>query len=275
MTPPASRVRTRFFRIIRSRPAQTAGLLAVISALSLTALHPLMFGALPASPDGPLHLYRLVALDHAVRHGLLWPRYLPGMLYGYGVPLFNYYSPLYLYPSELFRLAGLSFVNSLLAGLALYMLLGALGAYLLGRAWNGPVAGIGVAGAYLYAPYLLYEALRRGVLAQYAALAILPWVLWAFWRTARQGRRRDLLLAVICYSLLILMHNITGAVRYGLAGGLLPLFVVDQPRSAACLPAAGCCVDPAAGTDCFFLVARPGRDKLCPYRACNALCAGA
>jgi len=215
MTPPARRVRTRFFRIVRSKPAQTAGLLAVISALSLTALHPLMFGALPASPDGPLHLYRLVALDHAVRHGLLWPRYLPGMLYGYGVPLFNYYSPLYLYPSELFHLTGLSFVNSLLAGLALYMLLGALGAYLLGRAWNGPVAGIAVAGAYLYAPYLLYEALRRGVLAQYAALAILPWVLWAFWRTARQGRRRDLLLAVICYSLLVLMHNITAL--YGTA----------------------------------------------------------
>jgi hypothetical protein len=174
-----------------------------------------MFGALPASPDGPLHLYRLVALDHAVRHGNLWPRYLPGMLYGYGVPLFNYYSPLYLYPSELLHLVGLSFVNALLASLALYMIVGALGAYLLGRAWNGPVAGIMVAGAYIYAPYLLYEALRRGVLAQYAALAILPWVLWAFWRLAKHGQRRDLVLAVACYSLLILMHNITAL--YGTA----------------------------------------------------------
>src|SRR5688572_5584486 len=167
------------------------------------------YGLMPATPDGLLHLYRLVALDHAIQHGAVWPRFVPGFLFGYGAPVFNYYAPLSLYIPEALHLAGLSFVDALLIGMMVYVVLSAIGAYFLGRVWGGPVAGMMASVAYTCAPYLLYDWPRRGAVAEFAALAILPWVLWAFWRLAAHGQRRDLVLAVITLSALILTHNIT------------------------------------------------------------------
>jgi glutamine cyclotransferase len=78
----------------------------------------------------------------------------------------------------------------------------------LGRAWGGSLAGFATAVAYTYAPYTLYDSVRRGTVSEFAALATLPYVLWAFWRVASFGRVRDLLLAVVCFALFIPMHNV-------------------------------------------------------------------
>ncbi len=200
----------RSFWLRLTRPAVGRALVVLIAALclTLTAVHPTLFRSLPVSSEGPLHLYRLVAFDHAIRHGDWWPRYLPGLLYGYGSPLFNYTSPLPFYLFEGLHLLGLRFVDALLTGLIVCVFLGTLGAYQLGSVWGEPAAGLGTAAAYTYAPYLLYESLRHGDLAQYAALALLPWVLWAFFRLSRRGRRLDFVWAVVLYSLFVLTHNV-------------------------------------------------------------------
>src|SRR5574341_214812 len=83
--------------------SQVAAWLAVI-ALALPFAWPFMRGPFPDSGDGLLNLYRVVALDYAVRHGDLWPRFLAAMHFGYGAPNFNYYSPLSLYAIELIHL---------------------------------------------------------------------------------------------------------------------------------------------------------------------------
>lgn len=192
----------------RSTLLAVAGLLMVI-CLTLTAQHPLMFGSLTRTDDALQHLYRLVALDSSIRHGDLWPRYAPTLVYGYGIPLFNFYSPLSLYPLEILHLLGLRFLNALLVGLMLYTVLGALGAYQLGKRWSGTLGGIGAAVAYTYAPYSIVNLYQRGAIGEVAGLALLPWVLWAFDRLAEHERRCDFALAVFCCSLLILTHNIT------------------------------------------------------------------
>ena len=190
------------------------GLALVI--LALTAIHPLMFGSLPRTDDALQHLHRLIALDYSIRYGDLWPRYSPTLLYGYGEPIFNYYSPLSLYPFELLHLLGLSFVSALIAGWIGYLLLELAGAYLLGRSWGGPLAGIGAAAAYTYAPYIIYNLLGRGAVGEIAALALLPWVLWAYRRLALHGRRSDFLLALALTALMILTHNISALQTVGL-----------------------------------------------------------
>lgn len=196
-------------RLIQSSTGRALAVVVSLSAVMLSAIHPLMYGLMPATPDGLLHLYRLVALDHAIRHGDLWPRYVPGFLFGYGAPVFNYYAPLSLYVPEILHLLGWRFLDALLIAMILYGLIGIAGAYLLGKVWGGPITGISTAVAYAYAPYILYDWPRRGAVAEFAALAILPWLLWAFWRLAMVGQRRDLLLAVASFSALILTHNIT------------------------------------------------------------------
>lgn len=181
----------------------------MVICLTLVAQHPLMFGSLTRTDDALQHLYRLLALDSSIRHGDLWPRYVPTLVYGYGLPLFNFYSPVSLYPLEVFHLLGMPFLNALLVGMILYTLAGALGAYLLGKGWGGTLGGIGAAVAYTYAPYSLFNLYQRGAIGEVAGLALLPWVLWAFDRLAAYGRRRDFALAALSCSLLILVHNIT------------------------------------------------------------------
>ena len=41
-----------------------------------------------------------------MRNGLIWPRFLPALHYGYGSPIFNYCGPISLYPA--FALSGLA-----------------------------------------------------------------------------------------------------------------------------------------------------------------------
>ncbi len=205
-----------FSRVIADRWWLRLPMLALtIGALLLVALHPLMFGTLPDSPDGLLHLYRLVALDHAISEGNFWPRYAPGLAFGYGLPIFNYYAPLYLYPFELLHLAGLDFVDALLAGMGFLVVVGAVGAYQMGRMWShnnpgtGLIAGLTATVAYAYAPYTFYNMPRRWAVAEFAALAVLPWVTWAFWRLAERGTRLRFFVAVLLYALFIPLHNIT------------------------------------------------------------------
>jgi hypothetical protein len=203
---------TRFARV---------GLLLATIALSLPFVRPFLTNGFPDSGDGLLNLYRVVALDYSLRFGDLWPRFLPAMHFGFGAPNFNYYSPLALYLLEGLHLAGLDFSAAFLAGLVIYGVAAALGAYYLGAAWGGPIAGLGCAVAYLYAPFYFSSFDRP---AQFAALALAPWIFWAFWSLATRRRRIDFLLAALLFGALLLTHNIT-ALYFGPLIGLYILFL--------------------------------------------------
>ncbi|MCU0513185.1 MAG: 6-pyruvoyl-tetrahydropterin synthase-related protein, partial [Anaerolineae bacterium] len=205
--------------------------------LSLTAAQPFFSGALPLSADGRLHLYRLVSYDHT---GVLFPRYAPGMAYGYGAPLFNYYPPLSLLPMQLLHGAGLSYVAAFLAAMVLYTFMAAGSMFLLGQAWGGArgtAAGFIAAAAYVYAPYLLFNSIWRGAVAEYAALALLPGVLWALHRWLLNGSRANLVLVTLCFAALVLTHHITSLYGAGLLllYGLLIGALHGQGRRAALL----------------------------------------
>src|SRR3712207_5820218 len=86
--------------------------IGLVSALSAQPL----FGCLPQGHDSLIHLYRLVELDHLLRQGLFFPRWMPDLVYGYGYPLFNFYAPLSAYLSEaIYLIPGLGFQHSLAA----------------------------------------------------------------------------------------------------------------------------------------------------------------
>jgi hypothetical protein len=201
-----------------------------VIALTLPFIRPFTLGAFPDSGDGLLNLYRVVGLDFAVRHGDLWPRFLTAMNYGFGAPNFNYYGLLSLYPPELFHLAfGLSLPDAYLAGIITYAAFAATGAYLLGKTWAGPVAGLTTAVAYVYAPPLFHTFDRP---AQFLAVALFPWILWAFRSLATHHRRRDSALATLLFSALLLTHNVS-ALYIAPMIGLYVLFLAwlsDEPR---------------------------------------------
>ena len=181
-----------------------------IACICLLAAQPFMLDRMPRTDDGLLQMYRSVALDHSLRvDHPLWPRYSSGLVYGYGAPLFNYFPPLSYFPASWLHGVGFSFVGSWLLSMVIYTLLAALGMFLLARLWTrSDLGGWMAALAYVNAPFFLFDSLTRGSSSELAALAALPFVMLGFTRLAKHGRRRDLVLAVATFALLIPLHTL-------------------------------------------------------------------
>ncbi len=187
----------------------TVGAAALVG---LAAAQPLFVGRLPWAADTLIHLYRLVELDHLLRHGYFFSRWAPDLAYGYGFPLFNFYAPLSYYFAEIFRLVGMDFAPALLATFAAFILVAGLGMYAWAADAFGQRAGLVAAAAYVTAPYLLYNVYHRGALAEVLAMALMPAILWAMTRLAQSGARKYFALTALLYAALFLGHNITALV---------------------------------------------------------------
>ncbi|MCC7362418.1 MAG: hypothetical protein IT317_23260 [Anaerolineales bacterium] len=177
-------------------------------------------GDLPAGADTAIHLFRAVQLDWAVRHGYLYPRWSPDLVFGFGYPLFLVHGPLAQYVIVAFHALGLSFLAATLAAFALADGLGALGAWALARRLGrSELAGVAASAAYAFAPYVL-GSLYRGSPAEALALGLLPWVLLAFLRLLAQPSAGRLALAEALYALLPLLHTpstVLGSLALGAA----------------------------------------------------------
>jgi len=154
--------------------------LALVIVLALLAAHPFLTRpGLPRETDAELHVFRAAELGYALQGGAGYVRWAPDFWYGYGYPIFNYYSPLTYYLANAFALVpGIDIVGGTKAVFVLGILLAALGAFLLGRDLFGSHAGLVVAVAYAFAPYILFiDPHIRGDLPEFFALALFPWLL--------------------------------------------------------------------------------------------------
>ncbi len=194
---------------------------------SLPALSSLLTAAPTRSADGLLHLYRLVQLDALWQQGILFSRWLPDVAYGYGLPLLNYYAPLAYYLAAPLHTLGIPFTLTLNLALAAALLCGASGMFFFTCALvrnlseqandkNGhtenfaALAGITAALAFLYAPYVLFNALQRANLAEQWALAFAPFALWRVLELIRKPNAGNWALAVLFFAAVLLSHNVTG-----------------------------------------------------------------
>lgn len=197
-------------------------------ALATLVIFPLFWRGLPCSDDTLPHFFRAVQLDVNLRQGAPFLQWGPDLLRGYGYPIFAFYAPLTYWLLEALHLLGADFGPALQIAFAGSLWLAGWGAYVLARRTLAP-AGAFVAGlAYLFAPYVLYDAIPRGALPELLALALLPWALAAIDR-AQIERVRTVLVAALVLALLILTHNVVSI--FGLALALL-LAVAGLPRPA-------------------------------------------
>ncbi|MHB9032626.1 MAG: 6-pyruvoyl-tetrahydropterin synthase-related protein [Anaerolineae bacterium] len=210
-----------------------AGLLVCV-LLGLAAVHPLLIaGRLPAGHDTVFHLERLIEFTAQWRQGVLFPRWAPDLLNGYGYPVFNYYAPLSYWLPAALSLAGLPYVNGLIVGLAGAFILAAAAMYLWSRDTLGEGPALAAAAAYVFSPYLLFNLMTRTVLPELTALALLPLVLYGLRRSAVTGLRRYELLTAGATAALILAHNVTAALFAPLAGAYaLLLMILQRPACA-------------------------------------------
>jgi hypothetical protein len=222
--------------VTRPRPSRpvVGALLTGLALLLLcgVAVAPLLRDVGPCTHDGGLHYHRVVAMRHALGQGLAFTRWLPDLAFGYGYPFFSYRASLsYALALGLF-LTGLTLPWALNLVYVLSILGCGVGAYLLARDLFGPAAGFVAAAAYAYAPYQFLDALLRGNAPESVALALMPFVLWAFRRLALDGGRRWFAAAVGLLVALYMTHNISSLLFTPVLWGAMALTVLVYRRRA-------------------------------------------
>jgi hypothetical protein len=193
--------------------------LLVALAIATLAVWPLITRpSLPTMTDAEMHVYRAAEIAESIRQGVLYPRWAPDFYFGYGYPVFNFYSPLSYHLAAYYGLltgfgpvAGTKFV------LVLSAYLGTVGMYLFGRDRWGAMAGIVSAAAFVFTPYVLYiDPQARGDTPQAFATSLAPLMFWTFDRLRRTGSPRHLAVSGVSLAALILSHPLMALVVYTL-----------------------------------------------------------
>ena len=160
--------------------------------------------------DMLIGVYRLFELDQSWGEGIFFPRIAMGLNFGYGGPLFEYYSPLASYIALAFHWVGFGWIGATKAGFTLALLLAGIGAYVYARWLFADRRAALVAGfAYLLAPYLLVSIYQRGASAELLALGLVPWLFWTTHHMLCSKDRVWLVSSASLIALLVLAHNIT------------------------------------------------------------------
>ena len=210
-------------------------LLAVFSGLvlfELTAVWPV------ETHDGITHIRRIEALTGALREGVIYPRWFPDHMFGYGTPVLNYYSPGFYYPPALLHAVGFDSILSIRIALSLGFGISAWWMYRLSRlfvtVWPAMVGVI----CFQFFPYRIYDFFIRGAFPEFSAFIWLPLIAFCTLQTARLDRKASdgpqisLRLAVtgLAWAGLIITHNLTALMGVLLLGAVLLLFIVYRHK---------------------------------------------
>lgn len=155
---------------------------------------------------------RVLGIDQCLRDGQFPCRWVPDLGYGYGYPLFIYYSPLAYYFMEVFYLIGFSFLGAIKIEFILTIVFSGLAMFLLGKSLWGNFGGLISAVFYVYAPYRATDVYSRGAVGEFTALVFLPLIFWAILELVRQGKTKYMIFLGLSFGGLLLTHNITSLI---------------------------------------------------------------
>lgn len=168
-----------------------------LALLAVALMMPVALGPVRLNDSHWINYVWVDQFTAQIRHGNLWPRWLPQSHGGLGAPDFYFYGPVAFWLAAPFGLIGLSPWWSLVGAATLGLWFSGLtmGRFLDGRARR---PGLGAA-FYMALPYHLLDFGMRGALAEFVAYAALPLIALGI------AQRRIWLIAA-SYALLVLTH---------------------------------------------------------------------
>lgn len=152
------------------------------------------------------HIARLYLLDQSIKQGVFYPRWVGGLGFNFGYPLFNFYPPFIYYVAELFHLVGFNLLWSLKMMIFVGSILSSMGMYLLGKRYFDKRVGLLAATLHTFFFYRLVTIFVRGAWAEFFAMSILPLVFLGFDSLYKSKRLEIPVLFSISFGLLILTH---------------------------------------------------------------------
>jgi len=152
------------------------------------------------------HIARLYLLDQAIRQGSLYPRWVDGLGFNFGYPLFNFYPPLIYYVAEFFHLIGFNLLWSLKLMIITGSFSSSIGMYLLGKRFFDKKTGLLAATFFTFFFYRAITIYIRGAWAEFFAMSILPFVFLGLDNVYRNNSSKRSFLFSISLGLLIIAH---------------------------------------------------------------------
>lgn len=184
----------------------TTSKLLVLALILIAGFRLIRQGYFPMHDD--LHIIRLDQMEKCFQDGQIPCRWTPDMGFGYGLPLFNYYSPFVYYFGMIFRFLGLNFVLVTKLLFLTALALSGFGMYLLGKEFYGRQGGLLASALFVLGPYRAVQVYVRGALAECWAVSLLPLVFLFVYKYIKTEKSKYFLLSVLSIFLFLISHNI-------------------------------------------------------------------
>jgi uncharacterized membrane protein len=144
----------------------------------------------------------------AIKAGQFPPRWAPDSHFGFGSPFLTFNYPLPYYLGFVINSFGFGLVHTFKILMALSVLVGALGTFLLGSALATPLIGLLASVIYTYLPYHAVDVFVRGALGESYSIAIFPFVLLALHYLIKNPTPIKKIYLGVVMSLFLLSHQI-------------------------------------------------------------------
>lgn len=155
------------------------------------------------------HPFRQYEFGLCAAEGSFPCRWAPDAGRGYGEPVFNFYGQLPYWLGQIFRLGGLSILDSVKGTFILSLVGSGLGMYFLARRFWGTGGAVLVAGLYMWAPYRAVDVWVRGALGEALAFVLFPLIFLQTEKWLTENKPRALFGLALLLAALVITHNLS------------------------------------------------------------------
>jgi len=154
------------------------------------------------------HIARLYLFDQALKAGQFPVRWVNGLGFNFGYPLFVFYPPLAYIVGEIYHLIGFGFTDSVKLVFFSSILFSGIAMYILVRELWGKFPALISALFYLLVPYRALDVYVRGALAESFSFVWLPLIFWSYNKLFYTRKVIYVYLSGIFLALLMITHNL-------------------------------------------------------------------
>jgi hypothetical protein len=178
----------------------------ILGLVSLFVLVPLLVFGIPGSRDLTHHSHLALAFFDSISAGKIIPGWLADANNGYGDVSVRFYPPGLSLLLATFRVLLRSWYLSFVVVLTLLTFIGGLGAYYWAKEFVPSRYAVWAGALFIVSPYHINELFQSSLVAEYAAVSVLPFAFAFTERICRGGRRSDIAGLGAAYALLLLFN---------------------------------------------------------------------
>src|SRR5262249_30255680 len=156
--------------------------------------------------DMQTHIELMDNFNQGLRSGLLYPRWMANVNYGYGVPTTLFYPPATFYLSSLIHLITGNWTATVFALFVICLFASRLSFYWLARQFYGRLASVVASFLYMLFPYHILDVYRRGAVPEFAGFVLMPMIVYFFIKVGQRGKLSDYAGLGLFYGLHLLTH---------------------------------------------------------------------